>query len=63
MKADNQVVLEYKAKPNHVLHLILSIVTFGLWLPIWLIVAITSKDKHETIAVDEYGVVTSTGRI
>jgi hypothetical protein len=63
MRGGNQVVLEYKAKPNHLLHLILSILTLGLWLVVWLIVAITSRDKHETIAVDEYGVVTSTGRI
>ena len=27
-------------KPNHILHLILSVVTVGLWLPIWLLVGI-----------------------
>jgi hypothetical protein len=26
--------------PNHVLHLLLSIVTMGLWLPIWLLLCI-----------------------
>jgi hypothetical protein len=28
-----------KNTPNHVLHLILSLVTFGLWLPIWLLIS------------------------
>jgi hypothetical protein len=27
-------------KPNHILHLILSILTLGLWLPIWLLITI-----------------------
>ena len=25
--------------PNHVLHLLLSLLSMGLWLPIWLLVA------------------------
>jgi len=28
--------------PNHVLHLLLSLVTFGLWLPIWILIAFFS---------------------
>ena len=32
-KADNM-------HTNHILHLLLSIVTFGLWLPIWLLVSL-----------------------
>lgn len=30
-------------KVNHVLHAILTIVTVGLWLPVWLIVAIAKN--------------------
>lgn len=26
--------------PNHILHLLLSIVTVGLWLPVWLILSL-----------------------
>ena len=26
-----------KAGPSHILHLILSLVTVGVWLPVWLI--------------------------
>jgi hypothetical protein len=28
------------ARPNHVLHLLLTLLTFGMWLPVWLIVTI-----------------------
>jgi hypothetical protein len=34
---------------NHVLHLLLTLVTFGLWAPIWLLVAITRKDHRITL--------------
>lgn len=32
--------------PSHLLHLILSLVSFGLWLPVWLIVAIGAGSGH-----------------
>lgn len=30
-------VLAIRQGPNHVLHLLMSLVTMGLWLPIWLL--------------------------
>ena len=35
-------VLAQKNTPNHILHLILSIVTLGLWLPVWLIISLVN---------------------
>lgn len=29
-------------KTNHALHLILTILTAGLWLPVWIIIAATN---------------------
>ena len=26
--------------PNHLLHLFLSLITFGLWIPIWILVTL-----------------------
>jgi len=36
------------AKPriNHILHLILSIVTFGFWLIVWIVLGITNSAKR-----------------
>ena len=28
--------------PNHILHLLMSVVTAGLWLPVWLIIGLCS---------------------
>ncbi len=40
----------------HVLYLLLSVLTLGLWLPVWLFhVMIAKGDRLHVIAVDEYG--------
>jgi len=56
-QTDFQVVLVKGHRPNHVLHLILSIVTLGLWLIVWLIVALVSKERRMVLTVDEAGEV------
>ena len=35
---------------NHSLHLLLSVFTLGLWLPVWLVVALVSGEKRKVIA-------------
>lgn len=32
--------------PNHILHLILSIVTSGIWLIVWVILSLRAKEWH-----------------
>lgn len=34
---------------NHGLHLALSIITFGLWVPVWLIVAMVGRRETTTL--------------
>jgi hypothetical protein len=38
-------------RPNHVLHLLLTVFTLGLWLPVWLLLSITQKEQRKQIAV------------
>lgn len=45
----SQVVLVKGHRPNHILHLLLSVVTVGIWIPIWLIVAVTSREKRRVV--------------
>lgn len=33
---------------NHVLHLILSLITFGMWLPVWAVVAAVGRKETVT---------------
>jgi hypothetical protein len=58
-QGDHKAVLVSGSKPNHLLHLILTVLTFGLWAIVWIIVAISGGEKRNTVAVDEYGGVTT----
>lgn len=45
-------------KANHVLHLVLTLFTFGLWLPGWLIMAaINGNEKRWLISLGPDGVL------
>jgi hypothetical protein len=52
-----QAVVVYGRPVNHVLHLLLSIFTAGLWIFVWLIVGLTGGEKRELITIDEHGQV------
>jgi hypothetical protein len=45
-----------KGKPvNHILHLILTLVTVGFWSLIWIALVIFGGEKREVARVDEWG--------
>jgi hypothetical protein len=43
------------APVNHVLHVLLSICTCGLWLPVWLLLIGLGGVKRRRVYIDEYG--------
>ena len=45
----------HQAKTNHILHLILSIITVGFWIPIWIIVTLNNSSKKTIIENDIQG--------
>jgi hypothetical protein len=58
LQDDFSAVLVSGKRPNHILHLLLSIVTLGIWLIVWIIIAMTSKEHRDLYRIDEYGVIT-----
>ena len=56
-QSDYQAVMNIPAeKTNHILHLILTILTLGLWIIVWIALVIIHKgEQREVISVDEYG--------
>jgi Na+-transporting NADH:ubiquinone oxidoreductase subunit NqrC len=54
-RSDYQAVFSKGKRPNHILHLILTLVTVGLWGIVWIFLALTSHEKRQTVSVDEYG--------
>lgn len=41
--------LHVQKTPNHVLHLLLSVFTLGVWVPVWIIVSLTKQKPRCTI--------------
>ncbi|WP_202798170.1 DUF2510 domain-containing protein [Hoyosella subflava] len=41
--SSSPVMVNYQRPVNHLLHFILTILTFGLWLPIWIIVTVARR--------------------
>jgi len=46
-------------KINHVLHLLISVLLCGLWLPVWLVLAAANQERRRTIEVDRCGNITT----
>lgn len=50
-------VIRYGKPVNNVLHLLLTLLTFGFWIIVWVLLAIASASQTKTVmlSVDEYG--------
>jgi hypothetical protein len=56
-QTDLQAVLVKGHRPNHLLHLVLTVLTLGLWAIVWIIVATTSKERRAVLTVNQAGEV------
>ena len=57
-ESEFQAVVVRVKRPNHILHLVLSVITLGLWLPVWLVLALKKKERGRMVlAVNEAGEV------
>ena len=54
-QSDYQAIMVEGKPVNHILHLILTVLTFGFWAIVWIILALTGGEKRRTITVDEWG--------
>lgn len=56
-QTDVNAVLVKGKGTNHVLHLILTLITFGMWGVVWIIMYFINQEKRIILTVDEYGQV------
>jgi len=50
-KTCGKQTLHTKETPNHILHLLLSVFTLGLWLLVWLALVLISSGKRPRCSV------------
>jgi len=55
------VVLATGKKPNHILHFLLCIPTFGFWLIVWIIMGMSMTIKRRTFQVNDFGQIKQVG--
>src|SRR5690348_2929518 len=54
------VILGYRGHTNHFGHAIMTLLTAGLWAPIWLIATVTRRQHRIRLTVDDWGNVWAT---
>jgi hypothetical protein len=54
-RADTWAVVTKGRPVNHVLHLLLSLFTCTLWVPVWLLMTAFAGQRQTTVTVNEYG--------
>ena len=54
-QSDTMAIVVSGKPVNHILHLIISVLTLGIWLIPWAIMAIAGGERRRMITVDEYG--------
>ena len=54
-RSDYQATIAKGQQVSHVLHLLLTIFTLGLWLLIWALIGLFGGVKRWLLTVDEYG--------
>ena len=54
-----QAVMVSGRRVNHLLHLVISLVTAGLWIFIWIVLVLTGGENRELLLVDAYGQISS----
>jgi hypothetical protein len=55
-QADHEAVIVRGQRPNHALHLILTLLTVGLWAIVWVAVSWLGGEERGVLEIDEYGV-------
>ncbi len=62
-RSDFQAVLRRGRPVNHILHLILTFLTVGLWAIVWLLLVLTGGETREVVTVDAAGNVSRQRRV
>jgi len=50
-----QAVVVRGRRANHLLHFLISLVTLGIWSPVWIVITAVGGEKRTTIDVDRFG--------
>lgn len=55
-----QATLVKGKRVNHILHLLLTIITAGVWAIVWIALAIAGGQRHQVVSIDPSGKLVAT---
>ena len=58
-RSATQVILVRGRRPNHILHLLLTVFTIGSWGIVWIILTVTNRPQTKVITIGEHGMTES----
>lgn len=57
-RTEFEAVVAYRKRRNHVMHLMFTLLTCGMWAIVWIILALSNPGERRWVGtVDEYGQV------
>lgn len=54
-RTSNSAVLVSGSRPNHVLHLLLTVFTLGLWGIVWIVIGLAGGERRRMVLADGFG--------
>ena len=54
LQDDFSAVLVWGRRPNHILHLLLSVITLGIWIIVWIMLSF-SGERRRIYSIDNFG--------
>jgi Protein of unknown function (DUF2510) len=64
-RSATQAVIVYGKAPSggvHVIHFLLTLLTFGFWLLVWILYAMSRHEDRVTVAIDSHGNLVVNGK-
>ncbi|MDN3352971.1 helix-hairpin-helix domain-containing protein [Actinomadura sp. DC4] len=61
-QVDNHAMMVSGGDVNHLAHLLATLLTCGIWLPVWVILGVTGSEQRLSLTVDQHGNVLFNGR-
>lgn len=58
-RSNFQAVMVSGRRVNHLLHFVISLATAGIWIFVWILLALAGGENRELLLVDAYGRISS----
>jgi hypothetical protein len=55
LNGDDSVILAHRHPTSHLSHAVMTFLTLGLWIPIWIVASLIHREERVRLTVDDWG--------